>query len=63
MKQQPAQAPPDEEDVALPPIAPELEASCAFVHGESVLLELSRRDLDDAVHTGVFRLTQSAKDV
>ena len=63
VKQQAAQELPSEEDVTLPTIAPELEASCSFVHGESVLLELSCRDLDDAVHTGVFRLAQSARDV
>lgn len=63
VKQREAAGPPNEEDVTLPPIPQELEASCSFVHGESVLLELSRRDLDDAIHTGVFRLPQSAKDV
>ena len=55
--------PPAEDDVQLPPVPREVEASCSFIHGNAVLLEMSRHDFEDTVHTGVFRLSQQSKNM
>ena len=50
-----------EDDVCLPTVPREVEVSCSFIHGDAVLLEMSRHDFEDTVRTGVFRLSQQSK--